>query len=67
MKQALTDAVRSALSAVVALYLANGQSVFDLGVDGWKTLAAAAITGALTVILRWVQPGGEYGMGSPKN
>lgn len=62
IKAAAQDALRAGISAAIALYVANGQAVFDLNADGWKALAAAAITAALTVILRWIQPGGSYGI-----
>lgn len=61
LKAAAQDAARAGISATIALYIANGQAVFDIEADGWKALAAAGITAALTVILRWLQPGGEYG------
>ena len=62
LKAAAQDALRAGISAAIALYVANGQAVFDLNADGWKALAAAAITATLTVILRWLQPGGSYGV-----
>lgn len=64
MKSALTDAARAAVAAIIALYISQGVAVFDLGSEGWKALAAAGITAGLTVVLRWLQPGGDYGMGS---
>lgn len=63
-KTAAMDAARAGIAAMIALYLANGQAIFDLGEDALKALAAAGITAALTVVLRWLQPGGEYGRGA---
>lgn len=61
VKNAAMDAARAGIAAMIALYLANGQAIFDLNDEGIKALAAAGITAALTVVLRWLQPGGDYG------
>ena len=60
-KNAAMDAARAGIAAMIALYLANGQAIFDLNDEGVKALLAAGVTAALTVALRWLQPGGEYG------
>jgi hypothetical protein len=60
-KNMAMDAARAGIAAMIALYLANGQAIFDLNEDGVKALVAAGITATLTVVLRWLQPGGEYG------
>lgn len=63
-KNMAMDAARAGIAAMIALYLANGQAIFDLGEDGVKALVASGITATLTVVLRWLQPGGEYGRGA---
>lgn len=61
-KSMVQDAGRTALACAIGMVIAAGD-VFQITSDAWKGIAAAAIAAALAVVLRYLQPGGEYGRG----
>jgi len=60
IKSMAMDALRTAAACAIGMVIAAG-SVFDINGDAWKGIAAAAIAAALAVVLRYIQPGGDYG------
>ena len=66
IKAMATDAARTALACSLGMVIAAG-SVFEIGADAWKGIAAAAIAAALAVVLRYIQPGGDYGRKANKD
>lgn len=60
VKAMAMDAIRTAAACAIGMVIAAG-SVFEINGDAWKGIAAAAIAAALAVVLRYLQPGGEYG------
>jgi biotin carboxyl carrier protein len=51
---AALDALQAALSTAIAVFLGLGVSIFDLTGDGFKAVAASAISAALLVLQRWL-------------
>lgn len=60
LKAMATDALRTAAACAIGMVIAAG-SVFDINGEMWRGIAAAAIAAALAVVLRYIQPGGDYG------
>ena len=66
LKVALQDVARTALSTTLALWLGMGVDVWSLDTDALKALSAAGIAAGIQVLLRYLQAGGEYGVGAKK-
>jgi hypothetical protein len=63
---ALQDVLRTALSTTLALWLGMGIDVWSLDTEALKALSAAGIAAGIQVLLRYLQAGGEYGVGAKK-
>ena len=66
IKAAAQDVVRTALATTFALWLGMGVDVWSLDTEALKALSAAGIAAGIQVLLRYLQAGGEYGVGAKK-
>jgi len=66
IKSAAQDVVRTALATTFALWLGMGIDVWSLDTEALKALSAAGIAAGIQVLLRYLQAGGEYGVGAKK-
>jgi hypothetical protein len=48
------------------MWVAMGVDIWSLDADALKALSAAAVAAGVQVVLRYLQPGGEYGIGADK-
>lgn len=66
IKAMAIEAARTALATALAMWVAMGVDIWSLDTDAVKALSAAAIAAGVQVVLRYLQPGGEYGVGAAK-
>jgi hypothetical protein len=62
----LTEAARTASATALAMWVAMGVDIWSLDADALKALSAAAVAAGVQVVLRYLQPGGEFGIGADK-
>ncbi|CAB4199482.1 hypothetical protein UFOVP1336_41 [uncultured Caudovirales phage] len=66
IKVVIEEALRTATATALALWIGMGVDIWSLNTDSLKALSAAAIAAAVQVVLRYLQPGGSYGIGAVK-
>lgn len=53
------------LAAALGQFIALGQGIFDIPVDGWKNIAAAGIAAVAVTAFNWLDPHDtRYGRGA---
>ena len=66
IKAIVQEAARTAAATALAMWVAMGVDIWSLDADALKALSAAAVAAGVQVVLRYLQPGGDYGIGATK-